>query len=382
MAQDIVSEAVVNFLQNENPDRPLVLSFHGSSGTGKSLVSSMIGRHIYGTAMGSPYIHQFIPTLHFPSADRVLQYRSDLKRRVEKSLTACARSIFIFDEMEKMPPGVIDVLEPHLGPYHILFQTNYRKAIYIFISSAGEEIVNRIALESRRAGRDREEIQPDELEDSIADAVYNNKNSGFYHSRIITEKLITRFVPFLPLLRRHVERCAQRELCQRGECQRKDVASAVGGAMNYTPNDSKYFSSTGCKLVPAKVNLFLWGLQENLSRIWTRGGTTIEQSWVSVRYEETWCYYLCANEFWWRINNTSCSGLFKSSNKPLANGNEWVSLSVFNYNFTDYLFNHGMGYSLVKLSAVFDADHKVAAVPTWNHFCPIMLFSPYLKRSY
>ncbi len=75
MAQDIVSEAVVNFLQNENPDRPLVLSFHGASGTGKSLVSSMIGRHIYGTAMGSPYIHQFIPTLHFPSADRVQQYR-------------------------------------------------------------------------------------------------------------------------------------------------------------------------------------------------------------------------------------------------------------------------------------------------------------------
>lgn len=59
--------------------------------------------------------------------------QSDLKRWVERNLTACARSIFIFDEMEKMPPGVIDVLEPHLGPFHVLFQTNYRKAIYIFI---------------------------------------------------------------------------------------------------------------------------------------------------------------------------------------------------------------------------------------------------------
>ncbi|XP_048045263.1 prosalusin [Megalobrama amblycephala] len=257
MVQDIVSEAVVKFLLNENPDRPLVLSFHGASGTGKSMVSAMIGRHIYGTAMGSPYIHQFVPTLHFPLANRVQQYRSDLKRWVERNLTACARSIFIFDEMEKMPPGVIDVLEPHLGPFHVLFQTNYRKAIYIFISTVGQEVVNKLALESRQAGRDREDIRPDELEESIADAVYNNKNSGFYHSRIITEKLITRFVPFLPLLRRHVERCAQRELCQRGECQRADVASSVGGAITYTPNDSQYFSSTGCKLVPAKVNLFL-----------------------------------------------------------------------------------------------------------------------------
>lgn len=59
--------------------------------------------------------------------------QSDLKQWVERNLTACARSIFIFDEMEKMPPGVIDVLEPHLGPFHVLFQTNYRKAIYIFI---------------------------------------------------------------------------------------------------------------------------------------------------------------------------------------------------------------------------------------------------------
>lgn len=48
-------------------------------------------------------------------------------------MTACVRSIFIFDEMENMPPGVIDILKPFLGPSHTVFGTNYRKAIYIFI---------------------------------------------------------------------------------------------------------------------------------------------------------------------------------------------------------------------------------------------------------
>ncbi|XP_037387254.1 prosalusin isoform X2 [Pygocentrus nattereri] len=182
---------------------------------------------------------------------------SDLKRWVQGNLTACARSIFIFDEMEKMPPGVIDVLEPFLGPSHVVFQTNYRKAIYIFISTAGQEVINKVALESLQTGRDREEIQPEELEEAIAEAVYNNKNSGFYHSKIISEKRIAHFVPFLPLCRRHVERCAQRELCQRGECQHRAVAAAVGGAVTYTPQDGQHFSNTGCKLVPAKVNLFL-----------------------------------------------------------------------------------------------------------------------------
>lgn len=48
---------------------------------------------------------------------------------------------------------------------------------YFFPSTVGQEVVSKLALESRQAGRDREDIRPDELEDSIADAVYNNKNS-------------------------------------------------------------------------------------------------------------------------------------------------------------------------------------------------------------
>lgn len=82
---------------------------------------------------------------------------------------------------------------------------------------------------------------------------------GFFHSSIIQHNYITRFVPFLPLSRRHVERCVHSQLCQRGSCGRSDVVEAVGGDMIYTPVKGHYFSSTGCKAVPAKINLFLWG---------------------------------------------------------------------------------------------------------------------------
>lgn len=75
LVQDIVSEEVAKFLQNKSPDQPLVLSFHGSSGTGKTLVSSMLGNHLYGSAMSSPFVHQFVPTLHFPSLKRVKRYK-------------------------------------------------------------------------------------------------------------------------------------------------------------------------------------------------------------------------------------------------------------------------------------------------------------------
>ncbi|XP_028270280.1 torsin-2A-like [Parambassis ranga] len=257
LAQDIVSEELARFLQNKSPERPLVLSFHGSSGTGKTLVSSMLGNHLYGSAMSSPFVHQFVPTLHFPSPHRVKRYRKELKSWVQGNLTECARSVFIFDEMEKMPPGLIDVLEPFLGPSHVVFRTNYRKAIYIFISTTGEDVINRVALENRQAGREREEIKSADLQDAIAAAVYNNSTSGFFQSSIIQQKLITRFVPFLPLSRCHVERCVHSQLCQRGSCSRSDVVEAVGGDMIYTPVPGQYFSTTGCKAVPAKINFFL-----------------------------------------------------------------------------------------------------------------------------
>ncbi|XP_061752420.1 prosalusin isoform X3 [Nerophis ophidion] len=252
LAQDIISEEVVRFLQNKSPEKPLVLSFHGSSGTGKTLVSSMLGSHLYGSAMSSPYVHRFIPALHFPSAGQVDQYRVQLKNWVQGNLTACARSVFIFDEMERMPRGLVDVLEPFLGPSHVVFGTNYRKAF-----TAGEDVVNRVALEHRRAGRDREEITSSDLQDAIAQAVYDNNSSGLFQSSIIRQKLITSFVPFLPLSRCHVERCVRSQLCQLGACQRSDVVQAVGGDMTYTPAPGHFFSATGCKSITAKINLFL-----------------------------------------------------------------------------------------------------------------------------
>lgn len=80
---------------------------------------------------------------------------------------------------------------------------------------------------------------------------------GLFQASIVEQKLITRFVPFLPLSRHHVERCVRSQLCQRGSCSRSDVVDAVGGDMTYTQVEGQYFSATGCKNVPAKINFFL-----------------------------------------------------------------------------------------------------------------------------
>ncbi len=64
---------------------------------------------------------------------------------------------------------------------------NFAISLYcfsFFFSTVGQEVINKVALESRQAGRDREDILPKELEDSIADAVYNNKNSECHRSSV------------------------------------------------------------------------------------------------------------------------------------------------------------------------------------------------------
>lgn len=48
-------------------------------------------------------------------------------------MSACASSVFIFDEMDKLHPGVIDAIKPFLDYYEQIDGVSYRKAIFIFL---------------------------------------------------------------------------------------------------------------------------------------------------------------------------------------------------------------------------------------------------------
>lgn len=52
-------------------------------------------------------------------------------------MSACAGSVFIFDEMDKLHPGVIDAIKPFLDYYEQIDGVSYRKAIFIFLRSVG-----------------------------------------------------------------------------------------------------------------------------------------------------------------------------------------------------------------------------------------------------
>uniref|UniRef100_UPI00398F7EBA uncharacterized protein n=1 Tax=Pristiophorus japonicus TaxID=55135 RepID=UPI00398F7EBA len=60
--------------------------------------------------------------------------QQQLQEWIHGNVSACERSMFIFDEMDKMHPDVIDSIIPFLGNYKHLDGVSYRKAIFIFLS--------------------------------------------------------------------------------------------------------------------------------------------------------------------------------------------------------------------------------------------------------
>ncbi|XP_069870294.1 prosalusin isoform X3 [Dipodomys merriami] len=183
--------------------------------------------------------------------------QKDLKSWVQGNLTACGRSLFLFDEMDKLPPGLMEVLRPFLGSSWVVYGTNYRKAIFIFISNSGGEQINQVVLEAWRSRREREEISLQELEPTISRAVLDNPHHGFWRSGILEEHLLDAIVPFLPLQRHHVRHCVLNELAQLGLEPREEVVRAVLDSATFFPEDEQLFSSNGCKTVASRIAFFL-----------------------------------------------------------------------------------------------------------------------------
>uniref|UniRef100_A0A3Q3MM34 Torsin n=1 Tax=Mastacembelus armatus TaxID=205130 RepID=A0A3Q3MM34_9TELE len=256
IASRIILKAVNGFMSNDNPKKPLVLSLHGWTGTGKNFVSKLIAENLYKEGMDSSFVHVFTSTLHFPHPSQYDTYKTQLQQWIKGNVTNCERSMFIFDEMDKMHPGLIDSIKPYLDYYEKLDGVSYRKAIFIFLSNAGGDSIIKTALEFWKAGRNREEIELRDLETLVSLSVFNNNESGFYHTSLIDRHLVDFFVPFLPLEYRHVVQCVLAEMEARGLKPDQEVADIVAKDLVYFPKSERVFSVKGCKTIESKLDYY------------------------------------------------------------------------------------------------------------------------------
>lgn len=255
-----IYKAVKAHMINENPRRPLVMYFSGWTGTGKTHVAKLIAKNLYKEGMNSKYVKYISSSYHFPikieGHKEIMSNRLKLRDMIRETVKQCERSLIILDELDKLPSGVVDILQPLVDYVDETDGVRYNKAIFIFLSNTGATSLNQLAYRMYMEGKERKDLSSKDLEDILIKESYNEPG-GLGKSSIIKRYSIGVFVPFLPLGRQHVRRCIIDEIDLQGETltqqYRESIIDTILDEIAYFPEETQIYSKSGCKGVHDKV---------------------------------------------------------------------------------------------------------------------------------
>ncbi|BFZ15121.1 hypothetical protein BsWGS_18160 [Bradybaena similaris] len=272
LASSKVLELIGSHVKSENPSKALVLSFHGPVGVGKTYVSQTIAKNMYMDGLHSKFVHLISAVRDFPFEGNMPVYKDQLWAWIEGNITECGRSMFIFEEVDKLPAGFLDVLVPFIE-YHSNHQRQkYSKTIFILISNTGSSDIIKATSDHRRSGKSRKTLDYSELDNAIKQAINSETEYGLSASQLISRNLITALIPFLPLEAEHVTLCINDFIqgnIQPSNCPRRyfpgkyrpskcipsqEFIDEVLKLLTFSPKEEPLFSATGCKQAQQKIN--------------------------------------------------------------------------------------------------------------------------------
>ncbi|XP_045153912.1 torsin-3A [Echinops telfairi] len=259
LAQELILRVVRDYIETPRPPlKALALSLHGWSGTGKNFVARLLAENLYRDGLKSDCVRVFIATFHFPHPKYVEQYKEQLARQIRETQQRCRQTLFLFDEAEKLHPGLLEALGSHLerqAPSDD--RANTPRAIFLFLSNLGGNVINEVVLNLLKSGQPREEITLEQLVPGLQAEIAESTDSGFGHSRLVQEKLIDFFVPFLPLEYRHVKLCARDAFRSQELLYTEAALEEMARMMVYVPKEEQLFSSQGCKSIAQRIHYLL-----------------------------------------------------------------------------------------------------------------------------
>ncbi|GIY83189.1 torsin-1A [Caerostris darwini] len=251
----VITQSLKAHISKSQPSKALVMSFHGWTGSGKNYASKMIADFLYEKGAQSDFVHWYIGTRDFPHVSEITKYQDRLQKEIPEYTKKCGQSLFIFDEMDKMAPGIIDAIKPYIDFYDEIDGVDYRKNIFIFLSNAGGSEITRVAFNFWLDGKDREDISMTDIEPLVNLGAFNEKG-GLQYSQIVEKNLIDVYVPFLPLEKIHVRKCIIHELKLRGLNMNDELINKIASQIIYYPQQFEIFSISGCKKISHKVDVY------------------------------------------------------------------------------------------------------------------------------
>jgi len=255
IVRNIVSKALRSHLKKTKSNKALVLSFHGWTGTGKNYVAKYIAESLFKKGMKSAFVQIFISTVNFPDHSKVDIYKIELQKKIMDTVRGCNLALFIFDEIDKMPEGLVDAIKPFIDYHEDVQGLDFRRTTFIFLSNTGGDEINKIAFNAWNEGRHRESLTYKELEMLVKIDAFN-EIGGLHRSAVIDKHLVDWYVPFLPLERKHVTKCVIATAHDRNSTivlKPEEIDSILDQLVYF----HFVYSATGCKTVSPKVDALI-----------------------------------------------------------------------------------------------------------------------------
>ncbi|KAI6646319.1 Torsin-1B [Oopsacas minuta] len=256
LVQNSLPKLIKGHLNNPKPLKPLVLSFHGWTGTGKTWVSKLITESLYTEGLNSKFV-KFIPVPHFfRDTLRTRELAENLHHKMMRSLETCPHTLFIFEDIQYMNPRILDELVMYLNYPQPLAGIDFTKAIYIFLSNSGATKINDYAAEQFMGGRRRESISLGEMHQIISDKIYS-EDGAFKNTDFVKRQVIDASIPFLPLEKGHIKDCIKRAILGRGEFPYESIIKKVLKDVRFVPEGIERFAEVGCKRIDQIITDYL-----------------------------------------------------------------------------------------------------------------------------
>lgn len=241
-----------DYLATHVHSHPLLLALHGPSGVGKSHVGRLLASHFRAVLEDAALVLQYDARHHCPEPRVAADCREELARSVADVVARAEAEektpLLVLDEVESMPPELLDELHGFLQPQR---PHRFHNAVYVLLSGAGGAEITRFVLQNATrtlplhlAGAYSARAEA-ELRASLRELLV--RQHPLWQAAAI--------VPFLLLDKRDVVNCFRDEMAGEGFFPEQARAELLAGQLNYHCVAGREFAVTGCKQVVARVNL-------------------------------------------------------------------------------------------------------------------------------
>ncbi|XP_022163448.1 torsin-1A-like [Myzus persicae] len=252
IASKIVLSALAgNLHRSRNNKKPLVMSFHGCTGSGKNFLSDLIASRMFTSEkVKKSRYHVIHGRSEFPMQSKINDYKEKLYSNVKSAIKSCDTNLFVFDEIHYIPMGILDILIPILENNDVSIDS--RNSIFIFLTNTASDSIIKKYLDLWVNGYSREMMKVQDFDTILLKSAFNEEG-GLKKSAIIDSHIIDHYVPFLPLEKVHVEQCIEAELKNLTKHLDSKTKSEILRIITFGPEPHKLFSSSGCKRIKALV---------------------------------------------------------------------------------------------------------------------------------